>query len=210
MSRRVKIITWLTVLLVVLGLGFFVWNKYTGWFKLGADAIVGCDYDRAELSGIIYDQDTGNPILDVAAWVDGSPAPLNQPDYKWFISASDHLISLKAPGYEDANFSVDLNCLVDSQLDMSMNPLKTNLAGSVSGSVSLAKGVPLFLPATIYLDGKAVGSTNAAGLYEIMGVRAGVHKVTAQINVFPSASRQTPQMNSGETLKNFDIVIGTP
>jgi len=42
MSQRAKLIIGIIGVLVLLGGSFFVWNKWTGRFKLGADAILGC------------------------------------------------------------------------------------------------------------------------------------------------------------------------
>lgn len=339
MSRRAKITTWVIVLLVLFGGGgFYVLNQYYGWFKLGADAIIGCQrtsdinaffgspgrnltqydffgqtvtvnqkivpfldnvqneiklantgytFDRidgfnnrwkaggggrslhswgialdinpqrnpyqlgkweeadtdipskiidimksqgfawggdwpgerdpmhfewygAELQGNILDQNTGQKILDVAAWVDGAEAPLGKDSYYWVLPATSHSVRLVARGYEDANFSLELFCFESRTLDITMKPLADNIAGRISGRVSLADGSPMLLPATIFLDDKIVGASNVLGDYLITGVRRGTHKITAKIGLYPGTSRQTIELVPGDDIKDFDIVIGNP
>ena len=42
MAIKTKIILGIIIFLVLAGGSFYVWNKYTGRFKIGADAIIGC------------------------------------------------------------------------------------------------------------------------------------------------------------------------
>lgn len=42
MNSKTKFITWIIIIIVSFIVLFWVWNKYTGKFKLGADAVTGC------------------------------------------------------------------------------------------------------------------------------------------------------------------------
>jgi len=163
----------------------------------------------AELAGSIVDANTRQKILDATALVNGAGAPVFNGDYTWLLEAKTHSVKVLAKGYEDAEFKVDLFCFQRRPLEITLKPLPENLPGSISGNVRLADGSPLLMPATIYLDDKAIATSNVAGDYAIDGVQKGVHKITAKILLFPGTTIATPNLSPGENLTNFNLVIGT-
>lgn len=339
MAIKTKIILGIIIFLVLLGGSFYVWNKYTGRFKIGADAIIGCQnsnlvsgfigppgrnlvtynlfghdvsvnekivgsldavqrdvnvaktgynfndiqtynyrskkggsglslhswgialdinpgqnpyqsgkYDAAqtdipikiieifnkhgfqwggdwpgqrdpmhfewygsEVGGSTLDSDSGQKIIaDAAIVVDEWPMPWANGDFSWVLPAThSHTVIVTARGYENAKFDFETFCFQSKAMDISLNPLDDNISGSISGRVTVSGGRSPVIPATIYLDGKIVGTSNANGTYVIPNVRKGKHKVGAKILFFPGTEVTAPELAPKENIKNLNIVIGS-
>jgi hypothetical protein len=163
----------------------------------------------AEVHGSFIDADTGQKITDVSSFINGGGSPNANGDYDWTLEATHpHEIVVKAKGYQDAKFNLELFCFENRQMDIALKPLAANAPGSISGRVTLTGNRPPIIPATIYLDGKAVGATNVRGDYYITGVRAGKHKIEAKVLFFPGAAITAPEMSRGENLQNLNFTIG--
>ena len=164
----------------------------------------------SQVGGIFVDSQSQQKILDVAVSVNGSGAPAGGGNYSWTLEATHpHDILVKARGYEDLKFPLELFCFQDRVMDISLKPLPDNLPGSIAGKVTLAGNRPPVIPATILLDGKSVGASNVRGDYMITGVRRGIHQVEAKVMFFPGAKITTPDMLPGENVRNLNISIGT-
>lgn len=161
----------------------------------------------AALSGQILDKTSSQKILSVATDVDGAGSPNLNGNFNWIVPFGSHIITAKARGYKDASFGVSLACFSDTGMDIMMEPLPSNLPGSISGDVKLAANYPLLMPATIYLDGRAVGVSNIRGDYYIPNVHEGKHRVEAKVLFFPGGA-STIELVPGENLKNINILIG--
>lgn len=163
----------------------------------------------AEIVGSFLDAQSQQKVVDVAAQVNGSGAPASGGDYRWMLEATHpHEVLVQAKGYEDTKFPLELFCFQDRTMDITLKALPENLPGSISGKVTLSGNRPPLIPATILLDGKAVGATNVLGDYIIPNVRRGKHKVEARVLFFPGASIDTPEMKPGEIVKNLNFTIG--
>lgn len=163
----------------------------------------------ADVYGSFIDAQSQQKVLDEAAYVNNSGAPASGGDYRWTLEATHpHEIQVKAKGYEVTKFPLELFCWQDRGLDITLKPLPDNLPGSISGKVSLVGNRPPVIPATIYLDGKAVGATNVRGDYMITGVRTGKHKIGAKVMFFPGSSIDVPEMKPGENIRNLNFSIG--
>lgn len=163
----------------------------------------------AELSGSVLDAQTGQKVTNAIALVNNSGAPMANGDYDWLLEAKTHDVTVKAKGYEDTNFKVDLFCYQQRPLDITLKPLPENLPGRITGQVRLPDDSPVVIPAAIYLDNQRVGTSNVLGDYMITGVRSGEHEVTARILLFPGETIKTPPMAPGEDLNNLDLTIGS-
>ena len=339
MATKTKIILGIIIFLVLVGGGFYVWNKYTGRFKIGADAIMGCQnpnlvssfmgkpgtnlvtynlfghdvsvnekivgsldavqsdvnaaktgynfndiqtynyrgktgggglslhswgiaidinpsqnpfqsgkYDAAqtdipvtiidifrkhgfqwggdwpgqrdpmhfewygsEVSGSTLDANSGQKIIaDVAVIADDWPMPWANGDFNWILPAThSHTVTVTARGYENAKFDFETFCFQSKNMDISLKPLADNVPGSISGRVTVSGGRSPVIPATIYLDGKIVGTSNTDGTYVISNVHGGQHKVGAKILFFPGTEITAPDLAPQENIKNLNIVIGS-
>lgn len=140
--------------------------------------------------------------------LDNVPAQNADGSYNWVLVATHpYQVKVKARGFEENNFSLSLSCFEDRTSDIVLKSLPDNLPGSIAGKVTLRGRSPL-IPATISLDGKAVGASNVTGDYIITGVSRGRHSVTAKILLFPSVSISTIDMVPGEAINNLDLTIG--
>lgn len=164
----------------------------------------------SEISGNIVDSGSGQIVTNAAAVVNGVGAPVSNGHYDWLLEATHkHSVEVSAKGYEKTQFDMELFCFQRREMDISLKPLPDNIGGSVSGKVILAGNRPPVIPATIYLDGKAVGASNVNGEYIISNVKRGKHKVEAKILFFPGTGIDTPEMVPGENVTNLNITIGT-
>ena len=164
----------------------------------------------SQISGSFIDSQNQQKILELVAAVDGGGAAAAGGNYSWTLEATrPHEIVVKARGYEDSKFPLELFCFQDRSMDIALKPLPDNLPGSVAGKVTLAGNRPPVIPATIYLDDKAVGASNVRGDYMVAGVRRGVHKIEARVMFFPGAAINTPDMMPGENVRNLNFSIGT-
>ena len=161
-----------------------------------------------EVIGSILDAQSGQKVVDVATFVDGAGSPNANSDFTWVLTAGKHKITTQARGYADLSQDVDVFCFQVQRMDITLTALPENTPGQISGHVIVSGDTPLLIPATIYLDGKAVGTSNIRGDYQISNVRRGVHQVEAKILLFPGSKVATPDMKPGENLKNLDILIG--
>jgi hypothetical protein len=161
----------------------------------------------AEISGSILDKTSSQKILSVATDVDGVGSPNANGSYSWIVPFGSHTITAKSRGYQDSSFSVSLACFSATKLDIAMEPLPSNLAGSITGKVQMAGNYPLLVPATISLDDRTVGVSSITGDYTIPNVREGKHKITASVLVFPGGST-TVDLVPGENVKNVNVTIG--
>lgn len=161
----------------------------------------------ASVSGSILDKTSLQKILTVATDINGSGSPNANGEYNWIVPFGSHTITAKARGYKDTSFSVSLACFSDNAIDISMEPLPSNLGGSITGRVRMTGGYPLLVPATVLLDGRAVGVSTLRGDYYIPNVHEGKHKVEARVLFFPGGAT-TAELVPGENLKNINILIG--
>lgn len=161
----------------------------------------------ARVSGQILDKTSSQKILDVSTDIDGAGSPNANGDFNWLVPFGQHTITAKAKGYKDFSTSLSLSCYSDNTLDIVMEALPANLAGSINGNVKVAGNYPILMPANIYLDGRLVGVSNLRGDFYIPNVREGNHKVEAKVLFFPGGS-QSIDLVRGENRKNVNIVIG--
>lgn len=161
-----------------------------------------------ETAGAIIDGQSQQKIIDVATFIDGLGSPNHAGDYSWILNAGAHEIKVKAPGYEDQTFKIDVTCFQNQTLDIVLKPLPDNFPGRITGKVTFSANRPPLVPVTIYLDGRLVGASNVKGDYIINNVRRGKHKVEAKIMFFPGTTIETSEMKPGEELKNLNITIG--
>ena len=167
------------------------------------------EFYGGEVYGSFIDASNGQKITEVSATVSGRDGPNSNGDYRWVLETTHpHEVIAKAKGYEENKFILELTCFEDRNMDIALKPLPANTPGSVSGRVTLSGNRSMVIPATIYIDGKAVGATNILGEYIIDGVRRGKHKIEAKILFFPGASIDTPDMKPGENVKNLNFTIG--
>lgn len=159
------------------------------------------------LSGQILDKISNQKILSVATDVNGAGSPNANGEFSWILPFGSHTITAKARGYQDTSFSVSLACFSETTMNIVMEPLPSNLPGSIAGKMRLSGNYPILLPANIYIDGRLVGTTNLKGDYYIPNVHEGKHKVEAKIMFFPGGSNQA-ELVPGENLKNINIIIG--
>jgi hypothetical protein len=182
----------------------FIW----GGEWVGERDAMHFEWYGGEVSGNFINANTGQKITEVAATLDNLPAPNADGSYNWTLAATHpYQVKVKARGFSENNFSLSLSCFEDRSADIVLSPLADNLPGSISGKISLRGRSPL-IPATISLDGKAVGASNITGDYIISGVTRGRHNVTAKILLFPSVSVDTIDMVPGETITDLDLTIG--
>jgi hypothetical protein len=162
-----------------------------------------------DVSGSIIDFTTGQKITNAAVTINGSGAPLNNGDFDWFLeSTHPHEVNVSASGYEVNSFKLELFCFQDRKMEIAMKPLAENIPGSISGKVKLVGDRAPVIPATIILDGKAVGATNVKGDYYIPGVKKGEHKVEAKILFFPGSEPKSSELKPGDNLRDINLVIG--
>lgn len=161
----------------------------------------------AALAGDILDTTSKQRILSVATAINGSGSPNNDGQFDWLVTYGDHEITAQARGYKDSKFKVNLTCFDQENMDIGLEPLPSDVPGSVSGKISFAGNYPLLVPANIYLDGRLVGVSNLDGDYTIPNVHEGNHKIDAKILFFPGNGTST-QVVPGDTLKNINILIG--
>lgn len=161
----------------------------------------------AEISGDVLDKTSSQKILSVATDVDGFGSPNTNGSYSWIVPFGSHTITARSRGYADTSFAVSLACFSYNKVDIGMDPLPSNVAGSISGKVQMAGNYPLLVPATISLDGKTIGVSALNGDYSIPNVHEGKHKVTASVLVFPGGEA-TIDLARGENFKNANITIG--
>lgn len=161
----------------------------------------------AQISGQILDKTSLQKILSVATDVDGVGSPNTNGDFSWIVPFGSHTITSRSRGYKDSSFAVSLACFSDNNVDITMEALPSNLAGSISGKVQLAGNYPILVPATIYLDGRNVGVSTLTGDYYIPNVHEGKHKVEAKVLFFPGGGTAV-DLVPGENLKNVSIPIG--
>lgn len=175
----------------------------------GARDAMHFEFYGADIRGSFIDSQSGQKITDVSSFINGGGAPNSNGGYYWVLETTHpHEILVKAKGYEDTKFTLEVSCFEDRNMDISLKPLPENVPGSVSGKVTLSGNRTLVIPATIFVDGKAAGATNILGDYIINGVRRGKHKIEAKILFFPGASINTPDMKPGEIVKNLNFTIG--
>lgn len=159
--------------------------------------------------GNIIDSGSGQVITNASAVVNDVNAPINNGSFEWTLEATrKHTVVAKAKGYEDNKFELEIFCFQNRNMDISLKPLPDNLGGSISGKIILSGNRPPVIPATIYLDGKAVGASNVNGEYIIPNVKKGIHKVEAKILFFPGGEVNTPNMVPGENVQNLTVQIG--
>lgn len=160
----------------------------------------------ARITGSALDKTSSQKIVNVATSIDGAGSPNAGGSYDWLVPFGSHTITAKAKGYKDASLGVSLACFSDNTIDIMMEALPANTAGSISGHIT-ANNYPILMPANIYLDGRLVGVSNIRGDYYIPNVREGKHKVEAKV-LFSPVSGRTVDLVRGESLKGADIVIG--
>ena len=161
----------------------------------------------AAISGSLLDKLSSQKILNAATDVDGAGSPNSNGDYRWIVPFGSHAITTKARGYGDNSFAVSLACFSENTIDITLEPLPSNLGGSITGKVQVAGNYPLLVPATISLDGRTVGVSNLVGDYYIPNVHEGKHKIEAKVLFFPGAAVPA-ELVPGENLKNVNVVIG--
>ena len=161
----------------------------------------------AGLSGQVVDKNSSQKILSVATDGNGAGSPNSNGDFDWIVPFGSHTITSKSKGYNDNSFSVSLACFSDTKMDIAMEPLASNIPGSISGKVRLSNNYPLLVPANISLDGRLIGVSTLKGDYYIPNVHEGKHKVDAKVMFFPGGTSNT-QLVPGENIKNVDIIIG--
>jgi len=161
----------------------------------------------ATITGDIVDKVSNQKVLSVATDVDGMGSPNANGSFSWLVPFGSHIITAKARGYNDNSFGVSLACFSDTHMDITMNPLPSNLAGSISGRVQITGNYPPLMPANISLDGRTVGISSIRGDYYIPNVREGKHKVEAKVLFFPGGATAVDLVR-GENLKDINILIG--
>ncbi|KKQ18884.1 MAG: hypothetical protein US31_C0001G0071 [Berkelbacteria bacterium GW2011_GWA1_36_9] len=161
----------------------------------------------AEISGSILDKLSNQKILIVATDVDGAGSPNTNGDYKWIVPFGSHTITTKTRGYKDSSFSASLACFSSNNIDITMEALPSNLAGSIAGKVQVSGNYPMLMPATISLDGRTIGVSSVTGNFNIPNVHEGKHKVEAKVLFFPGGATNV-ELVPGENIKNVNIVIG--
>lgn len=159
------------------------------------------------ISGDILDKVSSQKILSVATDVDGVGSPNSNGSFSWIVPFGSHTITAKARGYRDSSFSVSLACFSDTRMNITMDPLPSNLPGSIAGKVRIANNYPLLMPANILLDGRLVGISSLTGDYYIPNVHEGRHRIEAHILFFPGGAA-VAELVPGENLKNVNIIIG--
>lgn len=182
----------------------FIW----GGEWVGERDAMHFEWYGGEVSGNFVNAATGQKITEVTTTLDNLPAPNADGSYNWTLAAThSYQVKVKARGFAENNFSLSLSCFENRNSDISLTPLSDNLPGTISGKISLKGRLPL-IPATISLDGKAIGASNVTGDYIITGVTRGRHTVTAKIMLFPSVSISTIDMVPGEVIDNLNLTIG--
>lgn len=184
-------------------------------FQWGGDWIGEADpmhfeWYGSDVYGSFLDEVSRQKIItDIAATIDKVGVPISNGDYRVTLeSINPHKVHVTAKGYEDTNFDLGLICFQSRQLDITLRPLADNTPGSISGKIVFQSNLSPLIPATIYLDGRYVGTSAITGEYTISNVRYGVHKVEAKILMFPGTTITTPNMTKGENLQNQNIIIG--
>lgn len=161
----------------------------------------------ASMSGQIIDKVSGQKLLSVATEVNGSGSPNANGEYKWIMPFGTYVITSKSRGYKDNIFSVSLACFSDTTVDIAMEALPSNVAGSIAGKIIVSGNYPILMPSTIFLDGRTVGVSNNNGEYYIPNVREGKHKIEAKVLYFPNASTEVVLV-PGENITNANIIVG--
>lgn len=161
-----------------------------------------------EITGNFIDANSNQKIISATATLDGVTAAGADGSFHWILPATHpYQVKAKARGYEENNFSLTLTCFEKRNQDIVLKPLPDNLPGTISGTITLKGRAPL-IPATISLDGKAVGASNITGEYIVSGVTRGKHTITAKILLFPPVSITAPDIMPGEAINNLNITIG--
>lgn len=160
----------------------------------------------ARVSGSVIDKTSSQKVPVVATFIDGAGSPNENGSYSWIMPFGSHILSSKAKGYQNASLGVSLACFSDNSIDIAMEALAANTAGSISGHIAI-NSYPILMPANIYLDDRPIGVSNLKGDYYIPNVREGKHKVEARVLFFPSSS-ETVNLTRGENLEGVDISIG--
>lgn len=161
----------------------------------------------ASLSGVVLDHTNKQKILSAATAVDGSGSPNNEGEFYWIVPAGDHEISAIGRGYKENKFPISLGCFSQDSMAITLEPLPSNVPGSVSGKVRVAGNYPLLVPANIFLDGRLVGVSSLRGDYLIPNIREGKHKIEGKIMFFPGDGTEV-EVVPGDSLKNVNILIG--
>lgn len=161
----------------------------------------------AEVYGSILDQISQQKILTAATAVNGSGSPNINGSYSWIVPYGIHEISAIARGYLENKFPVTLTCFSQDVMDINLEPLPSNVPGSIAGKVRISGNYPMVVPANIYLDGRLVSLSTLTGDYYIPNVKAGKHKIEAKIMFFPGGATTT-EVVPGDKLKDINILIG--
>lgn len=174
----------------------------------------GRDYDPmhfewygASVSGQTIDNISQQKVLNAATAIDKSGSPNSGGDFVWVVPAGTHEITAISRGYKETKFTIDLTCFSQDSMDINLEPLPSNVPGSIAGHVGISGNYPLLVPANIYLDDKLVTISNLKGDYYIPNVHEGKHQVGAKL-MFTAGSSKTVELVPGENINNINIVIG--
>lgn len=161
----------------------------------------------AEINGSVLDKLSNQKILSVATDIDGAGSPNTNGDYSWIVPFGPHTITTKTRGYKDTSFAASLACFSSNNIDITMEALPSNLAGSITGKIQVTGNYPMLMPASISLDGRTIGVSSIRGDYTIPSVHSGKHKIGAKVLFFPGGETAV-ELVPGENIKGANIQIG--
>lgn len=161
----------------------------------------------AGISGQALDSVSKQKVIDLATAVDRSGSPNSNGEYDWIVPAGTHELTAVGRGYKETKINVELTCFRQEDINLTLEPVPSNVPGSIAGNIKISGNYPMLVPANVFLDGRVVATSNIKGDYYIPNVKEGNHKVEAKIMFFPG-STTVAQIVPGENLKNFNILIG--
>ena len=161
----------------------------------------------ASVYGQILDKTSKQKLLSAATAVNGSGSPNSNGNFYWIVPYGTHEITAIARGYKESKFPITLTCFAQDSMNIDLEPLPSNVPGSIAGKVAISGNYPMLMPANILLDGRLVGLSTIKGDYYIPNVHEGKHKVEAKIMFFPGGATTT-EVVPGDRLKDINILIG--
>ena len=161
----------------------------------------------AEVSGQILDQISQQKILSASTAVNGSGSPNLNGNFSWIVPYGTHGISAIARGYQENKFPITLTCFSQEGMDINLQPLPSNVPGSIAGKIKISGNYPMLVPANILLDGRLMALSTLTGDYYIPNIKAGKHQITAKIMFFPGGTTNI-EVVPGDKLKDVNILIG--
>lgn len=161
----------------------------------------------ASMSGEVINYASKQKLTEIATQIDGSGSPNTNGNYHWTVPYGEHEIFASSRGFKDSRFKISLSCFSQENVEISLEPIPSNVPGSVSGRIRVPGNYPILVPANVFLDDKLIGVSSLKGDYYIPNVNEGTHRVEARVMLVTSG-KTSVKLLPGEDIKNLNIIIG--